>query len=316
MKLHLDLKPIPKESTVIVGVSGGRDSMTLIHALLKQRPDLKLIGAHVNHGLRPDADEDADFTLGMMQRWEVPCEVFKPRPPEEGNIEEWGREKRYEFFEKILRKHKADFILTAHHQDDDFESMMLHFLRGTRVKGLCGMPQSRNHLFRPMLYTPRMEINAYVETEQIPYRNDPMNEDDRFARSFLRHKIIPVLTHVYPGLAQRWQLQKDYWSELQEMLESSARSFMNEFLDSKEGLHRIAYEKLAFPLRATVLELWYKDTTGERIPDSATLERWDKAIRTLEPRKKTEWHGSGYGDAASKRKARFLTMTKERAKLV
>jgi len=304
MKLQLDLKPVPKESTVIVGVSGGRDSMTLVHALLKQRPDLKLIAAHVNHGLRPDADEDADFTLGMMQRWEIPCEMFKPRPPEEGNIEEWGRNKRYEYFEKLLKKHKADFIFTAHHQDDDFESMMLHFLRGTRVKGLCGMAQTRDHLFRPMLYTSRAEVNAYTEAHQIPYRNDPMNEDDRFARSFLRHKIIPVLNHVYPGLAERWQAQKDYWSELQEMLEGSARSFMNEFLDAKDGLHRVAFTRLPFPLRATVLELWFRDTTGQRIPDSATLERWDTAIRTLEPRKKTEWHGK-----------RFLTMSKERAKL-
>lgn len=308
MKLNLHLKPVPKGSTVIVGVSGGRDSMALVHALLKQRPDLKLIAAHVNHGLRIDADEDAEFTEGMMQRWEVPCEVFAPRPPKEGNTEEWGRERRYEFFEKLRKKHKADFIFTAHHQDDDFESMMLHFLRGTRVKGLCGMAQNRDYLFRPMLYTSRMEVNAYVDAEQIPYRNDPTNDDDRYARNFLRNKVIPVLNHVYPGLAERWQKQKSYWNELQDMLEGSARSFMQEFLDSKEGLNRAAFTRLPYPLRSTVLELWYKDTTGKRVPDHATLERWDEAIRTLEPRKKTEW------DSASK-KAKFLVMTKERARL-
>jgi len=91
MKLKLDLKPIPKGATVIVGVSGGRDSMALLHALLKQRADLQVIAAHVNHGLRADAEEDAAFTEGMMQRWEVPFQIFKPRPPTEGNTEEWGR---------------------------------------------------------------------------------------------------------------------------------------------------------------------------------------------------------------------------------
>lgn len=314
MKLKLDLKSIPKGATVIVGVSGGRDSMALVHALLHQRSDLQLIAAHVNHGLRADSDEDAAFTEGMMQRWEVPCQIFKPRPPTEGNTEEWGREKRYEFFEKLLKKHKADFILTAHHQDDDFESMMLHFLRGTRVKGLSGMHQSRGDLFRPMLFTSRMEVNAYVDDQQIPFRNDPTNEDDRFARNFLRHKIIPVLNHVYPGLAERWQKQKNYWSDLQEILETSARSFMEEYLSEKDGLHRKAYLQLPYPHRATVLELWYKDTTGERVPDNATLERWDDAIRTFEPRKKTEWNPTKPSLSSSK-KGKFLVMTKERAKL-
>lgn len=309
MKLKLDLEPISKGATVIVGVSGGRDSMALAHALLEQRPDLSLITAHVNHGLRPSADEDSAFTIGMMQRWGVPYELFKPRPHGEGNLEEWGREKRYEFFEKLAKKHKADWIFTAHNQDDDFESMMLHFLRGTRVKGLSGIPEKREKLFRPLLYTSRMEVNVYVDAQQIPYRNDPTNQDERFARNFLRHKIIPVLNHVYPGLAARWQSQKEYWFKLQAMLEASAQSFMDEFLDSKQGLNRSAYAELPYPLRATVLELWYRDTTGERIPDHVTLERWDKAIRTLEPRKKTEW-------TVQEKKAKFLIMTKERAKLV
>ncbi|MFA4815034.1 MAG: tRNA lysidine(34) synthetase TilS [Candidatus Gracilibacteria bacterium] len=304
MKLKLELKSVPKESTVIVGVSGGRDSMALVHALIHQRPDLKIIPAHVNHGLRDSADDDALFTRGMMQRWGLDCEFFKPHLPEGGNVEEWGREKRYEFFEKLLKKHHADFIFTAHHQDDDFETMLLHVLRGTRVKGLAGMAPIRDKLIRPLLYTPGGDITAYVEAQQIPFRNDPTNEDDRYMRNFLRHKIIPVLNHVYPGLAERWQTQKGYWNELQVMLENAALNFMQEFWDSKDGLHREAFKKLPYPLRATVLELWYLESTGKRIPDNATLDRWDEAIRTLEPRKKTEWEGK-----------RFLVMSRERAKL-
>lgn len=308
MKLKLELKAVPKESTVIVGVSGGRDSMALVHALIHQRPDLKIITAHINHGLRDSADDDALFTRGMMQRWELECEFFKPRPPEGGNVEEWGREKRYEFFEKLAKKYSADFIFTAHHQDDDFETMLLHVLRGTRVKGLAGMAPIRGKLIRPLLYTSGTEISAYVEDQQIPFRNDPTNEDDRYMRNFLRHKIVPVLNHVYPGLAERWQAQKGYWNELQIMLETDALKFMEENLDPKDGLHRANFNKLPYPLRATILELWYWETTGKRIPDNATLDRWDEAIRTLDPRKKTEW-------SAEAKKAKFLTMSKERAKL-
>lgn len=309
MKLKLELKSVPKESTVVVGVSGGRDSMALVHALLSQRPDLKLIPAHINHGLRDGADDDALFVRGMMQRWELECEFFKPRPPEGGNIEEWGREKRYEFFEKLMKKHAADFIFTAHHQDDDFETMLLHTLRGTRVKGLSGMAHVRGHIVRPLLYTSRNEINAYTEANEIPYRNDPSNEDYRYMRNFLRHKIIPVLNHVYPGLAERWQGQKGYWNDLQVMLESGAQNFMNEFLDAKDGLHRKAYSQLPYPIRATVLELWYLQSTGKRVPDNATIDRWDEAILKLEPRKKTEW------DPTAKKSGKFLMLTKERAKL-
>lgn len=309
MKLKLELKAVPKESIVIVGVSGGRDSMALVHALIHQRPDLKIIPAHVNHGLRDSADDDALFTRGMMQRWGLECEFFKPRPPETGNVEEWGREKRYEFFEKLLKKHRADFIFTAHHQDDDFETMLLHVLRGTRVKGLAGMAPIRGKLIRPMLYTSGTEIGAYIEEHQIPFRNDPTNDDDRYMRNFLRHKIIPVLNHVYPGLAERWQTQKPYWNDLQVMLESGALNFMHEFLDPKDGLHREAFKKLPYPLRATVLELWYLETTGKRVPDNATIDRWDEAIRTLEPRKKTEW------DPLGKKGQKFLVLARERAKL-
>jgi tRNA(Ile)-lysidine synthase TilS/MesJ len=161
-----------------------------------------------------------------------------------------------------------------------------------------------------VLFRSRAEINAYIGYHEIPYRDDPTNEDDTMTRNFLRNKIIPVLTHIYPGLAERWQKQKPYWLELQEMLETTARTFMSEFLDKKEGLAREAYRKLPFPLRATILELWYHDSTHLQVSDSTTLERWDNAILTFDPRKKTEWHPTG------KAGQKFLSTSKERAKLI
>jgi tRNA(Ile)-lysidine synthase len=304
MKLQLNLEPISTGETVIVGVSGGRDSMSLLHALKAQRPDLTIIPAHINHGLRPCAVYDAEFTLGMSKRWGMDCQINKPRPPKEGNIEEWGRNKRYAFFEKLRKKHKAQWILTAHHQNDDFESMMLSFLRGTRVKGLSGMATQRQNIFRPLLETSRSEIEAYVEHHQIRYVDDPTNEDMKYSRNFLRKKIIPTLNHLYPGLASRWQKQKNYWLELQEMLEIEAERFLDQHLDPEKGLNREAYKTLPLPLRSTVLELWFKESTGKRISDSASIHRWDTAIRTFNSRKKTEW------DAG-----KFLVMAKKRAQL-
>lgn len=277
--------------------------MALCHALLKQRPDLTIIPAHVDHGLRFSSTEDAEFVEGMMARWELPCETYKPRAPKSGNIEAWGREKRYEFFTKLIKKHKADLILTAHHQDDDVETLIMHLLRGTRVKGLSGMQLQREKLVRPLLFTPRSEINEYIEANEIPFREDPSNADENYTRNFLRNKVVPVLTHVYPDFPQRWQGQKDYWLELQAYLESQAQAFLNEHL-TEEGLARHHYRELPYPVRGTVLELWFRQSTGQRVQESSSLNRWDEAILNWHSRKKTEWTDG-----------QFLVMSKGWAKL-
>jgi tRNA(Ile)-lysidine synthase len=289
MKLTIHNNSLPKEATVILGVSGGRDSMALCHALLNQRPDLTIIPAHVDHGLRASSADDAEFVEGMMARWELPCETYKPRAPKTGNTEAWGRDKRYEFFEKLRKKHKADLVLTAHHQDDDVETLIMFLLRGTRVKGLSGMNLQRGKLVRPLLFTARSEINEYAEHHDLPYRDDPTNKDETYTRNFLRNKVVPVLTHVYPDFPERWQGQKDYWQELQNYLESQAQAFLDENL-SDEGLARGPYRELPSPVRSTVLELWFKQSTGERVQDGASINRWDEAILNWHSRKKTEWH--------------------------
>ena len=93
----------------------------------------------------------------------------------------------------------------------------------------------RENIFRPLLFTSRTEIDEYIASNEIPYRDDPSNNDENFTRNFLRHKIVPVLNHVYPGLAQRWQDQKSYWLDLQALLETQATVFMDEFLDKKRA---------------------------------------------------------------------------------
>lgn len=303
MKLTLQNSVLPKDATVVLGVSGGLDSMALCYALLQQRPDIKIIPAHIDHGLRASSVEDAEFVCGMMARWDLPCETYKPRPSKNGNIEAWGREKRYEFFAKLLKKHKADLILTAHHQDDDVETLFMHLLRGTRVKGLSGMQIQRGKLVRPLLFTTRSEINDYVVKNGIPYREDPSNEDENFTRNFLRNKVVPVLTHVYPDFPERWQGQKEYWLELQAFLENQAQAFLDINL-TNEGLARGPYRELPYPIRSTVLELWFRQNTGQRVQDGAFIKRWDEAILNWHSRKKTDWYDG-----------EFLVMSKGWAKI-
>lgn len=293
MKLPLQNAALPQDATVILGVSGGRDSMALCHALTQQRPDLTIIAAHVDHQLRPDSADDAEFVKGMMSRWGVGFELYKPRAATSGNLEAWGRDKRYEFFEKLRKKHKAALVLTAHHQGDDIETLLMNLLRGTRVKGLSGMRLQRDHLVRPLLFTPRADINLYIETHEIPFREDPSNQDEQFTRNFLRNKVVPVLSHVYPDFPERWQAQKEYWLELQTHLEREAQNFLDEHL-TEQGLARAPYRDLSLPVRSTVLELWFQKNTGLRVQDSAQLSRWDDALLHWPSAKKTEWHNGQF----------------------
>jgi tRNA(Ile)-lysidine synthase len=287
---HMNLQ-LPPARTLILGVSGGMDSMVLAHLLKTQHHGTKLIGAHLDHGLRSDSSEDATFVKKTLAQWDIPCEIKTLTPPEKGNLEDWGRKERYAFFEELRIRENADFIVTAHHQNDDLESFFLHLLRGTRVKGMSGMQALTGHLLRPLLFTPRSEIESHATAHKIPYREDPSNADLSLKRNFLRHKILPELEKIWPDFMARWQSQKNYWLELQKWMGSESQNFLNENL-SEQGLSRQAYKILPLPLRHSVLEAWFQQSTGERISDSATLLRWDDAISNWPSGKKTEWHGN------------------------
>ncbi len=301
MNLTLYKKNLQKNGTVILGISGGSDSMALCHAIMHQCKDIRIIAAHIDHGLRSESKEDAEFVKKAMSKWKIDCEHYKVCPPKSGNIEAWGRKTRYDFFEKLRKKYKADHILTAHHQGDDIETILMNLLRGTRVKGLSGMQTERNKLLRPLLFTPKSEILKYITTHKIPFREDPSNKEERYTRNFLRNKIIPMLTDIYPDFPKRWQAQKEYWTNIQNYFETQAQCFLNAHL-SNEGLNRKEYKNLPYHMRSTVLELWFKQSTGCLVQSSKDLARWDSAIMKWHTGKKTEWH-----------KKRFLIIKKTHA---
>lgn len=302
MNLPLKDDLLKKKDKILVAVSGGKDSMALCHALRTQRPDLHLIVVHFDHALRPESSKDALWLKRKIEEWDLEIEIERGLPPKKGNLEDWGRKTRYAFFEKMRKKHQAEWICTAHHQDDDFESFFLHFLRGTRVKGLSGMQEQRGHLYRPLLLIPQKTILAYLKHHKIPYRKDKSNEDLRLKRNFLRKKIIPFIEELEPKIREKWQSQKNYWLDLQKYLEEEAEQFLK--TQKEKELNRSDYRKLAHPLRLTVLEKWFEKSTSERIGDQNTLERWDNALLHWEGKKKTEWG-----------KEQFLRIYKETASL-
>ena len=176
--------------------------MVLLHRLQSQK-NLQLIVAHFNHGIRPEAAADELLVKSTAKAWNLPFEVgyghLGPNASEAA-----ARRARYRFLEKIRKLHDADFIVTAHHQDDELETAILNLLRGSGRRGLSAM-RNNIRLKRPLLDTPKAAIVAYARKHGLVWHEDPTNADTRLLRNYVRRHIMP---HFYPGQAARSNLLK------------------------------------------------------------------------------------------------------------
>lgn len=194
-------KLFEKKSKVIVAVSGGVDSMILLHTLiaLKSEFDLSLAVAHVNYGLRGTAsDSDERLVREYADHNRIPVFVKKIRPDYRGvsiggSIQEWARKIRYGYFEELRTGHEFDLVATGHTSDDNAETVFLNLIRGSGLDGLRGIPPKRGTVIRPMIYISRKDIESYAGSENIPYRVDVSNKSDRFARNVLRNEVFPLM---------------------------------------------------------------------------------------------------------------------------
>lgn len=213
-RLIRDHKLIPPGSTVLCAVSGGVDSICLLHALnhLRKKLGFSLAVAHYNHMLRGLAsDQDAGFVAQFVPLYcgdEVPFfygygDVRAEAENRGTGIEETAREMRYAFLRQVAQQVGADRIATAHNADDNVETMLFHLARGSGLRGLTGIPPRRGDLIRPLLTTPRWKIEAYLAHHCLPHAQDDSNFDDAYTRNRIRHQVAPVLEDICPGLAVR-----------------------------------------------------------------------------------------------------------------
>jgi len=201
-----------KADKVLVGVSGGPDSVTLLLQLVSLIPTLKLSLhiAHLDHRLRPDSAKDADFVkkLGKTLNLPVTLKIINVKSRrQKGSLEEWAREKRLDFFITLARKIKADKVALGHNLDDQAETVLMRLLRGTGLSGLSGISMKRKlygiTFIRPLLETRRYEIIRFLKNRRIKPRTDPTNLDDVFLRNKIRHSLIPLLKKKYnPNIAE------------------------------------------------------------------------------------------------------------------
>ena len=221
---------LPRSSTIIVGVSGGADSLCLLHALKTLTPefDWQLHVAHLNHQLRgAEAQADADFVRDVAQQWDLPRtidsrDVHDFARDHKLSLEEAARQVRYGFLREVALAQHSETIAVAHNADDQAESVLMHFLRGSGLSGLRGMlpkmhleeyrisPPTSNvqfpreasniYLVRPLLETPRSAIEEYCRQRDLHPRIDATNADTTYFRNRLRHELLPILETYNPNI--------------------------------------------------------------------------------------------------------------------
>ncbi len=214
---------------MVVAVSGGVDSIVLLHLLRFLPPpwEIRLLAAHLDHRMRPGSAADADWVAGVCRAWDVPLERSTAQPPPRNEAE--AREARYRFLRDVRRRTRADRVATAHHADDQAETVLFRVIRGTGLRGLRGIAPRRGPLVRPLLPFHRSEIEAYAEAAGIRSREDPTNRDPRFARNRLRLEILPRLEAIAPGAAGALARLSDHaraaeraWDQVLDRLEAEA----------------------------------------------------------------------------------------------
>ncbi|TWI68118.1 tRNA(Ile)-lysidine synthase [Desulfobotulus alkaliphilus] len=188
-----------KEDSILIAVSGGADSMALLHGLsdLKDLHGAFMGVAHLNHGLRPEADEEESFVADQAARLGMPFHSRKACLEREHpglGCEEAGRAARYDFFHFLMKTKNYTRIATAHHADDRREQILMNLVRGCGPDGLEGIPAVRDgFIVRPLITTEREPIITYLQTKGLSWKEDPSNRDTRFLRNRIRHQLIPLL---------------------------------------------------------------------------------------------------------------------------
>ena len=191
-------KEIPNNTSIIIATSGGPDSMALLNLLnqIKEEKNLNIISAHVNHKLRKESNKEAKMVENYCKKNSLTFEYMEISNYR-GNTENYARKKRYEFFENLIKKYQAKYLLTAHHGDDLTETIIMRLIRGSSLKGYSAFNEITNKdnykIYRPLITKTKDEILEYVQNNHIPYALDKTNNSDKFTRNRIRKYILPKL---------------------------------------------------------------------------------------------------------------------------
>lgn len=254
---------------VLVALSGGPDSVALIHALtrLGRVTGAPLVAAHLNHRMRPvEADRDENFVRALCAKLGIELMVEDAAGlAAGGNLEERARRARHEFLARAARHFGAEFIALAHNRDDQAETVLMRLMRGAGIAGLAAIAPSRpDGIIRPLLAVSRARILAYLAALGAAYVSDSTNLAPRFLRNRLRHELIPILERDYaPGLTRRLAGLASELRDLDEFLAAAAAAELSRRRDGSGRLDLAGFGALPVALAAAVIREWLRGALGD-----------------------------------------------------
>ena len=281
-------------ANVLIGISGGADSVALLRGLIQLREPLGLTlrAAHLNHLLRGvDSDADAEWVRALCERFEVPCEmetapVLDIAEKNRRGLEETARDVRYEFLRSTAVRHGCSVVAVAHTADDQAETVLHHILRGTGLTGLRGMEWSRSLgastlLIRPMLAIWRKDIERFLEELGQDFRQDATNQDVSLTRNRLRHDLLPRLEQDFNVRVREHLCQlAEQTAACDEALQIAAESLLDAVvLDQSPLVVRLQRDRLTAigrPLaREVFVRLWQRADWSRQ---TMTFSHWDRLV--------------------------------------
>ncbi|MGJ7044163.1 tRNA lysidine(34) synthetase TilS [Thermoanaerobacterium thermosulfurigenes] len=270
-----EYKMIEKGDKIVVGVSGGPDSICLLNLLLeiKERYKLKLFVVHVNHMLRgADADSDALFVEKFCKGINIPFFLFKEdvrRYAEEKGLSEEaaGREIRYSAFNKVLKEVGGNKIAIAHNKNDVAETVLLNILRGAGTTGLVGIKPVNGCIIRPLIQTKRREIIDYLNSKNLEFVEDVTNKEDAYRRNRIRLKLIPFIEEYFDiDMVENLYRTSQIVLDDEDYLSRESEKIFNEIADIDNGNVKLdidGIKKLHSSIKRRVIRLAYKKLKGD-----------------------------------------------------
>ncbi len=225
-----NMNEILNDQNILIACSTGVDSTVLLDLCLKAKSIKKIVVAHVNHQKRMESDTEEAYIKEFCEKNNIICYTLKLPKESIGNFQEWARNKRYTFFYEIMEKENLNYLLTAHHADDNLETILMRFIKGSSLKGYAGIAEKTKELgyniYRPLLSLSKEEIESYAGKENLKYFVDSSNNEDDYTRNRIRKYIVPLMLKENPSLYQAVGLYSDTLFETSKMLEEQINNFI------------------------------------------------------------------------------------------
>ncbi len=255
-------------NAIVVGVSGGPDSMALLNVLqrVKKEIDIRIICAHVNHNQRKESEEEEAYVREYCKMNDIIFECIKFENWGDDNFENEARSRRYKFFEELIDNYNAKFLMTAHHADDLIETILMRIVRGSTLKGYSGFSKVVNKdgykIVRPFITLTKDEILKYCKENKIKYFIDSSNNDDYHTRNRYRHVILPFLKSENPNVHKKFIKFSETLIENSKYIDKEADKLFNKvfqngilYIDKFNELEHVIQTKIIY----NILEKIYGD---------------------------------------------------------